>query len=195
VTNKGPKRWPFPQDPPVTRARKMALAYRNIAEEMVALLDQYQAATRTIVDAVNQSDRRLLAYDSPKTLTALAAALKSAQAALDATTAGNPVEDLDSRFTSWGETWHCEQPTEYDDDEYVRTIDGARLIGISPKTLTDMRNKGRVDAVFERRSSPTGSYWFKVADLYALAATMRGRAWRTSRPTDTLDTNGTGDSK
>lgn len=191
--SKGPKKWPFPEDTPTIRARKVAFAYRNVAEEQAALIDQYQAATQVIVDAVNQSDRRLLAYDSPKTLAALSAALKAAQAALDAT-AGSPVKDLDARFTSWGESWHCEQPDHYPDDEYVRTAVGAKLIHVSAKTLSVLRNQGRIDAIFDRQAGSTGGYWYKVADLYALAATMRGRAWRSSRPADTLNANGTGDS-
>lgn len=192
---KGPKKWPFPEDSNVARARKMALAYRNVAQEQAALIDQYRTATQIIVDAVNQADRRLLAYDSPKTLAALAEALKNAQAALDNTGAGNPVNDLDRRFTSWGEAWHCEQPTEYEDDDYVPTAVGAKLIGISAKTLTDMRNTGRIDAQFNEQTGIHGGYWYQVADLYTLARTMRGRAWRSSRHADNLNANGTGDSK
>lgn len=191
---KGIHTWPFPNERPLGKARKMALAYRNIAEEQAALLDQYRAAVEIIHRAIDEADKRLLAYRNPGTLDELEEALTVAKAALANTAAGNPVKDLDQRFTSWGETWHCEQPDHYEMDDYVRTATAAKLINISAKTLTTMRNSGRINAVFNPDSGTTGGYWYLVSDVYALSATMRTRAWRTSRPADTLNANRTGDS-
>jgi protoporphyrinogen oxidase len=193
--SKGIQEWPFPKDRPVHKARKMALAYRNIAEEQAALLQQYQAAVEIIHRAIDEADKRLLAYRNPGTLGELEEALTVAKAALAATTAGNPVTDLDRRFTSWGETWHCEQPANYEMDDYVRTATAAKLVHMSSKTLTTMRNNGRINAIFNPNTGATGGYWYLVADVYALAASMPGRAWRSSRPADTLNANRTGDSK
>lgn len=189
------KKWPFRGDPPVTRARKVALAYRNTAAEYETLIAPLREAAQTIVDALSKADRRLLAYDSPKTLGEIDQALKTVAAALlDMPAPTQTVTQLDARFISWGEFWHCEQPAERELDEYVLAKEGSRLIGITPKTLNTLRNQGRIDAVFDKDRSATGAYWYKVADLMALQPTLASRAWRRKSSTDTLNANGTGDS-
>lgn len=189
------RKWPFVGDKPVSRARKMALAYRNVAEELAAQVKALRDAADVIAKAVDKSDRRLLAYDSPQTLSELDQALKAVKAALELPPAGDPVKALDERFTSWGETWHCEQPVAYGMDEYVRTSEAARLIHISDKTLSHNRIHGKIKGVFERQSGATGGYWYLVRDVYALGETLPGRSWRRKRPTDTLNASETGDSE
>jgi len=188
------RQWPFPKDRAIHRARKMALAYRNIAEELNDILNTLATATTTITGALEQADKRLLAYDSPKTLTELHTALKNAQAALELIGDTNRVHDLDQRFTQWGETWHCEQPEHYEPDDYVRTSEAAKLIGISDKTMSSLRVHGKITGIFHKGSGATGGYWYLVRDVYALAETLPGRNWRTKRPTDTLNDSETGDS-
>ena len=45
-----PSSWPFPGDSPVARARKMALAYRALAEEFQNMLAAGVAPTNTVAD-------------------------------------------------------------------------------------------------------------------------------------------------
>lgn len=187
-------KWPFPDDKPVSRSRRMALAYRTTAQEAEQLLTPLREAAQIIADAVEQADKRLLAYDSPKTLHELQTALKQVRAVLDAGAPTQTVAQLDQRFTSWGEFWHCEQPDEYGPEDYVRAADGAKLIGISHKTLNTMRNRGQIPSIFNVTTGGTGGYWYKVADLYAAKDAMPSRGWRRKSTADTLDANGTGDS-
>ena len=175
------KLWPFPGDAPVTRARKMASAYRQVA------LEQQQAA-QALRDAMFKADTRLLAFDSPATLVAIKAALASLDGA-DAVTA------LDKRFSDWGETFHIEQPERHEMHDMVKASEAAKLIHSSAKTLNELRIKGRIKAEWSDEVGPSGGYLYRVADVYKLSTTMRGRGWRRKQSVDTLNDSGRGDPK
>lgn len=174
------KKWPFPGDHPVSRARKMALAYRALAQEQ-------QQAREDIRAALEKLDRRLIAYDNPASLTLIDQALK----ALD----GDGVKDLDDRFTSWGETWHAEQPQTYGPDDFVKGDVAASLIHISKKSISTLRINGRLKGTWDPDMGTAGGYWYKVADVYELSTTLRGRNWRQKESTDTLKDSGRSDTE
>jgi hypothetical protein len=185
------RRWPFPGEQPVHRARKVALAYRHTALEYADVAEHL----RTIIEAVENADRRLLAYDSPKTLAALDIAMKAAREYLDNIHKAETPQALDERFTSWGETFHCEQPEHYEDDDLVKGAQAAKLIHVSPKTMSTERIRGRIKGIWDPEMATAGGYWYRVGDVYALSSELRGRAWRRKGSTDTLNDSRTGDSE
>jgi len=185
------RRWPFPGDQPVHRARKVALAYRHTAAEYEGVATHL----RTIVEAVEEADRRLLAYNSAKTLAALDTAMKAAREYLDHTRKAETVHNLDERFTTWGETWHCDQPGHYEDDDLVKAGVAAKLIHIAPKTLSTQRIRGRIKGHWDPQMATAGGYWYRVGDVYELSSKLRSRSWRRKGSTDTLNDSETGDSK
>jgi hypothetical protein len=173
--------WPFDGEAPVTRARRMVLAYQQIAREQ-------RAAALALAQALRQADTRLLAYDSPATLQAIKTALK----ALDD---GDPVTDLDKRFCDWGETFHVEQVQHYEMDDYVKATEAAKLIHVTGKTLNDLRIKGRIKGQWSKDVGNAGGYLYKVEDVYKLSTQMRGRGWRKKGSLDTLSDSGRGDTE
>lgn len=176
------KLWPFPGDVPVIRARKMLGAYRQVAIEQ-------RDAARGLAEALRNADTRLLAYDSPTTLEAIKAALKTLDDA-------DPVAALDKRFSDWGETFHVEQPQHYEMDDWVRASEAAKLIHIDKSALNQMRIRGRIKGMWSDDVGSCGGYLYKVEDVYKLSTTIRRRgSWRDKGVTDTLDDSGRGDSK
>jgi hypothetical protein len=157
------KKWPFPGDHPINRARKMALAYRHLAE-------QQQLAIQQVREVLEQLDRRLLAYKDPGDVQLLDNALK----AFDDTT----TEDLDKRFTDWGETWHADIPQHYEMDDYVKADVAASLIHIGRKGISAHRISGRLKGHFDPAMGTGGGYWYQVRDVYELSSKLRGRNWR-----------------
>lgn len=174
------KKWPFPGDYPIVRARKMALAYRNLAE-------QQQAAHQRIREALENLDRRLIAYDNPASLAIIDQALKEF--------AATSVKDLDDRFTSWGEEWHADQPVTYEPDDMVKAKTAAQIMQVAPKTVSNLRITGRLKGVWDPDMGNSGGYWYKVSDVWEMSTRLRGRNWRSKPPLDTLNDSGSSDSK
>jgi len=154
--------WPFPGDSPVARARKVALAYRHVAQQ------QHQAAN-ILAQAMRKADTRLLAYDSPTTLEEIKAALKVFDAS-------DPVAELDKRFTDWGETFHTEAPVHYDMDDYVKAEEAAALIHLSRKSMSALRVRGRIKGHWTPDIGTSGGYLYLVRDVYALSTTLKSRS-------------------
>lgn len=173
--------WPFPGEAPVTRARKIALAYRTVAQQ------QRDALTK-LRGALDQADKRLLAYDSPATLVAI----KQALADIGDT---DQVAELDKRFSDWGETFHCEQPGHYELDDYVPAKIAAQLAHVAPKTIHNLRISGRIKGTWTPHLSTSGGYLYKVRDIYELSSKLRGRGWRAKESADTLNPNGRSDAE
>lgn len=161
------KNWPFPGDAPVSRARKMALAYRALAQ-------QQQEAREQILRVLEQLDRRLIAFDNPGAV----AIIDKAMGEL----AGDGVKELDERFTQWGETFHAEQPDHYEPDDYVKAKVAAQLINCAPKTISNLRIHGRLPGVWDPNIGSSGGYWYKVSDVYETSSKMRSRSWRRKSP-------------
>jgi hypothetical protein len=175
------KKWPFPGDAPVTRARKIALAYRNQAQ-------QQQAAMLQIREVLEALDRRLINFDNPASIEKLDTALK-------AVTSAGTVEELDQRFTDWGETWHAEQPDHYEPDDYVKATDAAKIVHVNPKTIATLRINGRLKGHWDPDMGNAGGYWYQVRDLHDLSSKLRGRNWRNKQSTDTLNDSGRSDTE
>lgn len=173
--------WPFPGEVTIIRARKVALAYREAAR-------QQHEAIKTLREALTKADTRLLAYDSPATLNAVKDAIK-------ALGDGDPVAELDQRFTDWGETWHCEQPQHYEMDDYVKAKEAAKLIHVSAKTIQTLRMDGRLKGHWTTDIGTAGGYLYLVADVYKLSSTMRTRGWRTKGSADNLNDSRRSDAK
>lgn len=166
------KAWPFPGESATVRARKVALAYRAVAQ-------QRHTAGLALAELLKRADTRLLAFDAPATLQAIQLALKDFDGP-------DPVAELDIRFTNWGETFHCEQPEHYDMDDYVTAKIAAQILSVHAKTISVMRIKGRLAGHWDPTVGQAGGYRYKVADLYDIAAQRRTRGWRRREATDTL---------
>lgn len=173
--------WPFPGEAPVTRARKVALAYRQVAQQQHQIL-------AVLSDALDKADTRLLSYDSPATLVAIKQALAGIPPA-------DPVAELDKRFTDWGETFHCEQPAHYEMDDYVTAKIAAQLIHVGPNAVQALRVKGRIKGHWTPDLGTVGGYLYKVRDVYDLSSKLRGRDWRRKESTDTLNDDGRSDAE
>lgn len=163
-------KWPFPGDSPIARARKVALAYRALAEEQVELIAKLKYALRALDNLpVENVDPELPAKIEE----------------LLAFNADDPVHALDQRFTQWGEQWHSNTPIHYEPDDWVVTKIAANLINISTGALSRLRKTGRIKGRFVREVG-IGGYTYQVKDVYALSEQLRGRAWRTDPSTDTV---------
>lgn len=173
--------WPFPGESPVVRARKMVLAYRHLAQ-------QERAGALLLADLLRRADTRLLAFDNPATLDAIKTALKTLGD-------GDPVAELDRRFTDWGESFHAEQPEHYEMDDYVKASVACTLIHVAPKTINTMRINGRIKGHWAPDLGSSGGYLYRVGDLYDAAAKLPSRGWRRKRSTDTLNDSGRSDPK
>lgn len=177
------RRWPFPEDYPIHKARKMCLAYREEARRQHELV----VALRSVLE---KADRRLVAYSDPGILAAIDEVIR-------AVPDEDPVTALDTRFTDWGEKFHCDEPqVEYDLDDYVKSDDAGRLIGISSKTMGTHRIEGHIKGIWDQNlGSAGGGYWYKVRDVYALKERLPGKGgvWRKNAPLDNLDDSRRGD--
>jgi hypothetical protein len=174
------RKWPFPGDIPLIRARKVALAYRNLALE-------HEQAVAVVRDVLEKFDRRLIAFDNPGSVSELDKALQ----VIEATT----VKNLDDRFTEWGETWHAEQPDHYEPHEWVKGSVAAQLLHTSTKQISALRIAGRLKGKWDRDMNTNGGYWYRVGDLYELSMKKRGRTSRTEGSADTLTDSGSSDTK
>lgn len=162
--------WPFRGDSNVVRARKMALAYRQLAAE------QQQRATR-LRAVLTGADLKALRSIDKNLATRIADLLKEK--------VGDPVHEMDERFLNWGEQWHTPmERTSYDEEEELRTEEAAKLIQIAAGTLLTLRKRGRIKGTYVKDQNP--HFEFKVADLYKLQSELRGRNWRKGDPTDTV---------
>jgi hypothetical protein len=130
--------WPFPGDAPVTRARKVALAFREALNEV-----------------------------KPE-----------------------KVEELDRQFQRWGELWTAPMMVTWGDDDWIPTIEAAKLIHINPGSLNQLRVRGRIKGRRRTDRASTTGMEYKVADVLKLSSTLRGRGWRTKAATDTVTDQG-----
>lgn len=179
------RKWPWPGDSPVSRARKVALAYRHLAQE------QHQRAVhlREIMKQITR-DQWALILDPDEA----DEAVKSLNEEYV-----DPTEALDRRFKDWGETWHAEEASSFEPDDYVSAQQGAKIIHLHWNTIHHMRARGRIKGVYTRGGPGKGygGWKYKVADLYALAAQSRDRprGWNFAKGTDSLGDSETGDSE
>lgn len=174
------RKWPFPGDQPLIRARKVALAYRT-------LLQQREEAEQQIRDVLEKLDRRLISYSDPASVGLLDKAL--------ATLNDCRTEALDQRFTEWGETWHCDQPEHYEETDYVKAATAAKILAVSHKTISTLRINGRLTGHWDPDMGTAGGYWYLVKDIHDLSRKMRGRNWRGKGSTDTLNDSGRSDTE
>jgi len=161
MTPPRPKQWPFDGDAPVTRARKVALAYRATAAT-------YADALAAISEALHLIDLRLCNFDQPGAADIITKALAAAGEA-------QSVTQLDERFTEWGETWHCPRTTAYTDDDYVDAATAAELIALAPGTVHKFRTRRQLPGIWQPDPGGRGKWMFRVGDLYKLAAERRRR--------------------
>lgn len=176
------RKWPFPGDSPIARTRKVALAYRHLAQE------QHRRALELInvLNEITVEQWTELVGDGADEL------FKNLHQEF-----GNPVEDLDKRFYDWGESWHAEQNISYQPDDYVTAQEAATLIQLSWNTIHHMRVRGRIEGVYVPKSagSGKGTWKYKVADIYKLSAECRGRGSNSRKRTDTLADSSRGDTE
>jgi hypothetical protein len=85
------------------------------------------------------------------------------------------VAQLDERFTTWGETWHCPQPTTYHDDDYVDANVAAELMQLAPGTIHKFRTRRQLTGVWHPDPGGRGRWMFRVGDVYKLATERRRR--------------------
>ncbi len=161
----------------------MALAYRHAAMEQHLLLRQF-------TDLIGRLDQRLIAYDSPDTAAMIRELLKSVPP-------GDPVDDLDKRFRSWGEEWHNDEVVTYGPDDWVPAKKAGPLIQVQAQTVNRARKRGRLKGkwVSGKGTGNHSGWWYKVSDLYAFSADMKERGLHPRDETDTVQDNGSSDAK
>lgn len=160
------KQWPWPGDSPIVRTRKIALHYRQLAEEQQQRANNLQKLLSTV-------DLRTLRLMDPDLGEAVEEMLKVIGATSD-----NPVEVADRKFIEWGEDWHTPLEAEYGDDEWVPTKVAAKLLHVSEGTVTTQRLNGRIKGKWNKDPGRTNGWYFLVSDLYRLQSELRGRDWR-----------------
>lgn len=175
------RNWPFPGDSPVARARKMALAYRALAEQQDELIKAFVAIMHAL-------DRKLIAFDNPGTLAMIDHKLKKAREL------GGPSE-LDQRFSDWGEEWHAELPVTYEADDYITGRQAAPLLNINANTVGRLRIAGRIKGKWDPTVGSRGGWTYLVADVWELSTKLRGRNWRTKERIDSIGSDGSSDEK
>lgn len=178
-----PRKWPFPGDSPVARARKIALAYRAVCQQDDELFGEVAAIFHAV-------DRRLVAFDNPSVLTKINEILKKIQDRA-------PSTELDQRFSDWGEDWHADVPVTYEADDYISAKKAAPLLNIAHGTLGRLRVEGRIEGKWDPKLDGTsrGGWTYKVADVWKLSTELRGRNWRTKPQTDSITDSGRSDPK
>lgn len=176
------KRWPFPGDGLTKRARKVALAYRSLAQQQ----EQRVAELQKLLAGV---DSRILGWiPDPAVLQAIDDFV--------AEQLGDPVGDLDRRFADWGETWHAEVVAHHEPDDWVTAAEAGTLIHCSPQTLTRARMKGLIDGRYVKVAGDSNGRWyFKVAAVYEFDRTGRKGMWKKDDGTTTVVDSGRGDAE
>lgn len=174
------RQWPWPGDAPVVRARKMALAYRHLAQEQQARLNR-------IRELFTRFDERVLKWEPDEE------AMAELRKILEAGPA-DAVDDLDRRFVSWGEEWHADFDITYEPDDLVATNVAAKILAINENTIGRMRINGRLEGHLIKKSGDHQKRWyFYVRDLYAVQEATRTRTSRKPDVTDKLHTDGRSD--
>jgi hypothetical protein len=176
------RRWPFDGDSPVVRARKMALAYRALAEEQQSRLD-------AALDLLSRVDERVLRLNPDTGVAAGITKLLSREAI------NEPVPAMDARFYEWGEEWHAELSRHYDSDEWITGEDAGHILTVAPQTVSRMRTRGRlVGKLVKVPGQQGGGRWYYLAaDIYALSAEKRARSSPEVDATDSLQASGSSD--
>lgn len=164
--------WPFPGDAPVSRARKMGLAYRQMA---IDAQKQLQAAAEFAAHLDPELRER---FD------------KTVHLDVD-----QRVENVDRRFLSWGEKWHAERVEPYADDEMIDTRQVAALLCITISSASKLRMRGRLPARAHPDERGRVMWLYRAGDVYALANEPRPRKSTSpaSDATDSIPASGTGD--
>lgn len=175
------RQWPWPGDGTIIRARKTALAYRNVAQELHATLRAVQGLYKRLDPRVKQWEPD---EDAITTLDALLAKID------------DPVRELDERIKMWGEDWHAEVPVTHHEDDLVGTEEAATILCVTRNTVDRMRNRGRISARLLQFPGDHGKRWYYlVGDLYKLQNEVRTRSSRKSPKTDKVHSDGSGDPK
>lgn len=177
------KLWPFPGDSPVARARKIALAYRQVANELQHELEEL----RRLVEKI---DERAIHWSAGDTV---ADELQAAKEQRET----DRVAELDRRFVDWGETWHAEGSITYQDDDYLDAKEAGKLIQLSPEAINQARLRGRLPGIFDAVSpgARRGTWKYKVADVYKLSVERRPRGWNLNNATDSIRDSGRSDAE
>lgn len=169
--------WPFPGDSPVARSRKVALAYRAVAQDQHTKLVELQKILAGI-------DVRIIGWiPDAETITAIQQFVK--------TQLPDQAAELDERFSSWGEQWHATVAHHWEPDDWINAEEAAALVQIGRNTLLRARSRGRIEGQFVKQEGDhNGRWYFKVADVYALQEKLPGRDWKSRRSTSTLPDTG-----
>lgn len=171
------RKWPFPGDSPVVRARKTALAYREIARGM-------RAETEALAEAIRKIDPRIIAWIEDDDFTKLYKEIQAKAYPMD-----NPIDALDQRIFSWGEEWHAEIEETYNDDDWITAKVAAKILGVAPNTVSRMRNRGRLAGRLEEKQFGDpggGTFMYRYGDVIALSSEVRTRGSRVEEVTDTV---------
>ena len=172
--------WPYPGDAPVSRARKIALAYRALAETQAE-------KARELEQLLAEINGKLLKWDDPKRSGKIKALL--------ADLTRDDVTDLDLRFLHWGETWHTPlERTQYDEDDWVTSREAGKILSLDGNSVLMLRRRGRIKGRWVKGTNP--HFEFRVGDLWKLQTerrTRKGQPLENGDATDNLSTSETGD--
>lgn len=180
------RRWPFPGDSAIARARKVALAYRQMSKDQ---LHELALFTKIIGDI----DERIAGWIKDPEFQRVYKNIKAGD------TSGETVDEMDKRFFEWGEEWHADvvRPEVYDDDEMINSHEAGGILGINFNHMSRLRIAGRINGEHQRPvGGGVGRWYYRAGDVYALSTKLRergGRSWRAKQSADSIQDNSTGD--
>jgi hypothetical protein len=177
--------WPFPGDSSIVRARKAALAYRQMAADNEKLRQQ-------LTEVVRRVDPRIVAWIEDDEFKGLYKQIHD-----DSLDVPSTVDQLDRRLYEWGEDWHAVIKREaYNDDDMINAVEAGEILGVNKNSINRMRNRGRLEGEWIKHDGDqNGRWYYRAGDVYRLSSEVRARASRDAGSTDKVHTDSTGDSK
>ncbi|MET1007376.1 MAG: hypothetical protein ABWX96_17635 [Propionibacteriaceae bacterium] len=183
------RKWPFPGDSPIVRARKTALAYRQLA-----IANEKQR--HHMVELIRRVDPRIVAWIEDDDFKRMYKAIHDDRLSFDDELGvSDTVADLDQRIYEWGEDWHAEIEMDYGPEDMVDVHIAAKIVGVARATIGRARLRGRLEGTLSKiPGDPGGGTWlYKVADLHALSTERRTRGSRDDGQTDRVQSSGSSD--
>lgn len=181
-----PREWPFPGDSLVARARKTALAYRQVGQDV-------EAERQILVDLIRSIDPRVIAWIDNTNFQQLYKQIQDREYPKV-----QPVAELDQRLIDWGQSWHAPDADDtgaaHHDDDMINSTEAAKILTVAPQTITRMRTRGVLTGTWHKDAANAGGRWhFRAGDVYALLSERRSRGSRVEDTTDTLNDSGRSD--
>lgn len=178
------REWPFPGDTVLIRARKSALAYRQLAQD-------YAAERQELVDVLRLIDPRIAAWVEEQPFKTMYKNIQDGQYP-----GPDRVVELDERLYQWGEDWQVEgRPAVYDDEDQITAKEAGRILGVSANTVNTYRLRGRITGRYEKVAVGGNRWMYRAGDIYDLSREIRGRNSPGGDTTVTVPSSGESDAE